>query len=233
MSLIGRQFNWFRNFGPYIVQSTISDELHQILLGTANKIRKNKKLKLKNDYRHKLAGNLSEEYSYSGAFTDKEEFIVDQELRWLASHFTKHSKQISGKDYSLEPNEILMQKPIWVNFMKQGEWNPVHNHTGDISCVTYLKVPKEIEEENRTSELSSKSNTPTAGKIEFQYGDHMDYCSTGVILQPKEKDIYIFPATLQHMVYPFKSKTERVSVSVNFADKVKAYRNLNLNMPRR
>ena len=42
MSLIGRHFNWFRNFGPYIVQSTISDELHQILLGTANKIRKNK-----------------------------------------------------------------------------------------------------------------------------------------------------------------------------------------------
>ena len=99
MSLIGRHFNWFRNFGPYIVQSTISDELHQILLGTANKIRKNKKLKLKNDYRHKLAGNLSEEYSYSGAFTDKEEFIVDQELRWLASHFTKHSKQISGNKY--------------------------------------------------------------------------------------------------------------------------------------
>ena len=90
MSLIGRHFNWFRNFGPYIVQSTISDELHQILLGTANKIRKNKKLKLKNDYRHKLAGNLSEEYSYSGAFTDKEEFIVDQELRWLASHFTNN-----------------------------------------------------------------------------------------------------------------------------------------------
>ena len=51
--------------------------------------------------------------------------------------------------------------------MKAGEWNPVHNHTGDISCVTYLKVPKEIQEENKTSELSSKSNTPSAGKIEF------------------------------------------------------------------
>ena len=29
-------------------------------------------------------------------------------------------------------------------FYETGEWNPVHNHTGDISCVTYLKVPKEI-----------------------------------------------------------------------------------------
>ena len=228
MSLIGRQFNWFRNFGPYIVQSTISDELHQILLGTANKIRKNKKLKLKNDYRHKLAGNLSEEYSYSGAFTDKEEFIVDQELRWLASHFTKHSKQISGKDYSLEPNEILMQKPIWVNFMKQGEWNPLHAHSGDISCVTYLKIPKEIEDENKTTEESSKSNTPSAGRIEFSYGEDIGYTVSGAMYTPKEKDMIIFPAKLNHMVYPFKSKTERVSVSVNFSDMRKAKLNLGM-----
>ena len=109
-----------------------------------------------------------------------------------------------------------MQKPIWVNFMKQGEWNPVHNHTGDISCVTYLKVPKEIEEENRTSELSSKSNTPTAGKIEFLYGEDIGFTRSGFIRQPREKDLYIFPAKLRHLVYPFKSKTERISVSVNF-----------------
>ena len=34
--------------------------------------------------------------------------------------------------------------------------------------------------------------------------------------QPVEKDLYIFPAKLRHLVYPFKSKTERISVSVNF-----------------
>ena len=45
-------------------------------------------------------------------------------------------------------------------------------------------------------------------------------------MNPKEKDIYIFPAKLHHMVYPFKSKVERISVSVNFADKVSAKRNL-------
>ena len=40
------------------------------------------------------------------------------------------------------------------------------------------------------------------------------------------KDIYIFPAKLHHLVYPFKSKVERISVSVNFADKINAMRNL-------
>lgn len=226
MSLIGRQFNLHQNFGPYIIRSTISDELHKILLDTANKIRKNKKLKKDNDYRKSLAGNLAEEYSYANAFTPKQEKIVEEELVWLASQYTKFSKQVLGKDLGLEPNQIVLQKPVWVNFMKQGEWNPAHNHTGDISCVTYLKVPKEIQEENYTSELSSKSNTPSAGKIEFQYGDHIGYCNTGVMMNPKEKDIYFFPAKLHHMVYPFKSKTERISVSVNFADKLNAMRNL-------
>ena len=226
MSLIGRQFNLHQNFGPYVVKSTISDELHKILLDTANKIRKNKKLKKDNDYRKNLAGNLTEEYSYANAFTAKEEKIVEEELVWLASEFTKLSNKIIHQNLSREPKDIIMQKPVWVNFMKEGEWNPIHNHTGDLSCVTYLQVPDEIKEENNSSDTSSKSNTPSAGKLEFNYGDQIGYCNTGCIMSPREKDIYIFPAKLHHSVYPFKSKVERISVSVNFADKVNAMRNL-------
>ena len=226
MSLVGREFNVHRNFGPYIVRSTISDELHKILLDTANKIRKNKKLKLKNDYRKTLAGNLAEEYSYENAFTPKQEKIVEEELVWLASEYTKISPKVTHLDLSREPKDIILQKPIWVNFMKAGEWNPAHNHTGDISCVTYLQVPDVIKEENNSNESSNKSNTPSAGKLEFSYGDQIGYSNTGCIMNPKEKDIYIFPAKLHHLVYPFKSKVERISVSVNFADKINAMRNL-------
>ena len=63
MSISGREFNWRKPFGPLIVQSTISDELHKILLSVGNKIRK-KKSKDDYDYRERLAGNLSEEYGY-------------------------------------------------------------------------------------------------------------------------------------------------------------------------
>ena len=226
MSLVGREFNVHRNFGPYIVRSTISDELHKILLDTANKIRKNKKLKKDNDYRKNLAGNLSEEYRYANAFTSKEEKIVEDELVWLASEYTKLSNKIIHQNLGREPKDIVMQKPVWVNFMKAGEWNPAHNHTGDISCVTYLQVPDVIKEENNSNESSNKSNTPSAGKLEFSYGDQIGYSNTGCIMNPKEKDIYIFPAKLHHLVYPFKSKVERISVSVNFADKINAMRNL-------
>tara|TARA_Y100000004_G_C8831186_1_gene376245 strand:+ start:96 stop:800 length:705 start_codon:yes stop_codon:yes gene_type:complete len=226
MSLVGRNFSYLRNFGPYILKSTISDELHKILLDTAYKIRKDQNLKTKNDYRNRLAGNLKEEYSYNDAFTKKEEAIVEEELKWLASQFTKFSKKLTGQDLGREVKDINMLKPVWVNFMKQGEWNPAHAHTGDISCVTYLKVPKVISDENEKSEVSSKSNTPSAGRIEFIYGENIGYCATGSLIRPVEKDIYLFPAKLRHQVYPFKSKVERISVSVNFADIVNAKRNI-------
>ena len=227
MSRIGREFKFERNFGPYIVKTTMSDELYDILLKGAYKIKKNKKTRKDNDYRDSLAGNLAEEYHYGNILTPEEDHIVSDELKWLASTFTKFSKKAIGTDYGREPKDIILLKPVWVNFMKQGEWNPSHSHTGDISCVAYLKVPKEIDEENRSSETSSKSNTPAAGKIEFMYGDHIGYTNTGTIRTPKEKEIFFFPARLLHQVYPFKSKSERISISANFADATIARKNLN------
>jgi uncharacterized protein (TIGR02466 family) len=230
MSLEKRLFNIIRPFGPFLLKSTVSDETHKILLNSAYKIRKNKKLKKTNDYRKSLAGNLAEEYSYKNALTEKEFSIVKEELTWLASLYTKQAKLITGKkNLERDSKNILMLEPLWVNFMKQGEWNPYHSHTGDISCVLYLKVPKEIDNENLKSETSSQSNTPSAGKIEWLHGDSIGYDNSAFVATPKEKDIYFFPAKLKHMVYPFKSKTERISMSVNFADKITALNNLQRN----
>jgi len=226
MSLEERQFKVEKPFGPYIVKSTISDETHKILLNTAYKIRKNEKLKKDNDYRKSLAGNLAEEYSYKNAFTKKEEKIVSEELCWMASVYTKMAKDYINVNRSVEPHNIIIHKPFWVNFMKNGEWNPFHNHTGLISCVCYLKIPKEIAQENNSGKSSSKSNSPSAGKIEFRYGDGYYFYSNMISYQPSEKDIIFFPATLQHAVYPFKSKTERISFSCNFADKVLSHKDL-------
>ena len=74
MSLIGREMRYHTPFGPVIMHSTISDELHEILLRTANQLRDgthpNKNINTRtNDYRGRLAGCLSEEYSYHKAFT--------------------------------------------------------------------------------------------------------------------------------------------------------------------
>ena len=219
MSKVGRKMQWFRPWGPPVVQTTISDELQAILLKGGNKIRKSATLKKQNDYRKRLAGNIKEEYAFSNCWSKKEESIVKEELTWLASLYTNTCGDIvKNENFRRTPQQLTMMKPVWINYMKQGEWNPVHNHAGDISCVTYLKVPKEIEDENKSKDASKESNTPSAGRIEFRYGDDVGFSATGIMKTPKEKDIYIFPAKLEHMVYPFQSKTERISVSVNFID---------------
>jgi len=233
MSTVARQFKIERPFGPYIVHTTISDELHDLLLKSAYKIRKDKKLKVANDYRKKLAGNLTEEYSYANIFTLEQRKLVNEELRWLASEYTRTQARLKpGSDIGRLPKHMVIHEPLWVNFMKAGEWNPSHSHTGDVSCVMYLKVPKEIEEENTTADHTKQSNTPSAGRIEFRYGDEIGYCVTGWIRKPKEKDIYLFPASLAHLVYPFKSKQERISVSVNFSDSLKHFRSLGIKPPK-
>ena len=238
MSTVARHFKIERPFGPYIVHTTISDELHDLLLKSAYKIRKDKKLKVANDYRKKLAGNLTEEYSYANIFTLEQRKLVNEELTWLASEYTRAQARLKndlashvGNTVRL-PKDIIVQEPLWVNFMKAGEWNPSHNHTGDVSCVMYLKVPKEIEEENTTADHTKQSNTPSAGRIEFRYGEEIGYCTTGWVRRPIEKDIYLFPAGLVHLVYPFKSKQERISVSVNFSDSIKHFRSLGIKPPK-
>ena len=236
MSIAGREFNWRKPFGPLIVQSTISDELHKILLSVGNRIR-SKKSKEDYDYRERLAGNLSEEYGYGYdrkiikdgktadlkiAFSKKQFHIVEEELRWLAASYTRicyEQKNTDSKKDIWKPEELKIAHPLWINYMKQGEWNPVHNHTGLISCVIYLQVPPEISEENDKrfgTESSKKTNTPSAGKIEFSFGSHTEFGKSGIMYTPQEKQIYIFPAKLNHHVYPFKSKVERISVSCNF-----------------
>jgi len=71
-----REFETFR-LGPTIMKTTISDNSHTILLNVANKVRKNKKLKVENDYRRSLAGNLAEEYAFRNAFSEKAKKIVE------------------------------------------------------------------------------------------------------------------------------------------------------------
>ena len=234
MSVEEREIKWHCPFGPVIMETQISDELHEILLRRADQLRNgthpNKDVNTEtNDYRSRLAGCLSEEYSYEGALTQEEMDIVETELTALAAAYTGCAHQAGKikKRLVRDRTEIIMQKPLWVNYMKAGEWNPSHNHTGDISCVTYLKVPKEISEENVKGEHTKVSNTPSAGRIEFQFGNvGMKYSSGGYIRTPEEKKIFFFPAALSHMVYPFQADAERVSMSVNFSDRINAQETL-------
>ena len=107
-------------------------------------------------------------------------------------------------------------KSLWVNFQKQYEYNPPHDHSEALSFVIYLKIPEALKKENK--EYVGTSRGP--GSIMFTYGEGGRNFITYQSHFPEERDIFVFPASLKHSVAPFVSPCERISVSGNALDSI-------------
>ena len=101
----------------------------------------------------------------------------------------------------------------WINFQKAGEFNPYHSHSGQLSAVIYIDVPEEIAKEN--TRITIATNSPCHGKIAFIHGSEGYATDSSFNHQPKTGELFIFPSVLKHLVYPFFSDVERISMSFN------------------
>jgi len=99
---------------------------------------------------------------------------------------------------------------VWVNDMKQGEYNPVHTHNENTgySANLYLKIPEYINDAKEPHKFKD-------GKICFIAPSAI----SSEFFTPKVGEFYIFQADHMHCVYPFKSKDRnaiRRSMPLNF-----------------
>jgi len=102
----------------------------------------------------------------------------------------------------------------WFVRQFENEYNPVHVHLGcTLSCVGYLKLPDGIEKE---WEEDYKDHHPSHGHIQFVHGQAANHTGSNFLVKPQVGDFFVFPSHLHHCVYPFKTKGERRSFSVNF-----------------
>jgi len=193
-------FNW----GPCVVKVKISDDFKNRLLTGAESARA-KKL----DYTDKLAGIIKEEYAYE----KKEEYLP--EVAQCLGIYDVAFQRWKSDPYERKPEYLLTA--LWVNYMKQHEFNPPHDHSDQLSFVIFLKVPEEIKKEQE--EYKGKSGGP--GSLSFLYGEGNRQAITYQSVHPKEGDMFIFPAWMKHYVAPFKSDCTRVSVSGNVSDSLK------------
>ena len=118
----------------------------------------------------------------------------------------------------------------WFVRQFENEYNPIHVHLGSyLSCVGYLKLPDGIDEE---WEEDYKDHHPANGHIQFVYGHAANHTGSNCLMKPRVGDFYVFPAHLHHCVYPFKTKGERRSFSVNctisatYKEETKNFKNL-------
>ena len=196
-------------YGPLVYKTKISNEFHQYLLDGLDKSRN------ASDAGEKLAGNI--EVQRGGeCYLPKDfyKFIEPIFFRYLQGRAYAQNEKIkftSPGEYYGDPPDVSQLKieyslglGPWVNFQKPGEFNPIHNHFGDVSGIIFIDIPDEISNERQ------KFNSCVSGCLEFIHGDQHFF------IRPKSQYLYMFPANLWHMVYPFSTEgIERISMSFN------------------
>ena len=187
----------FYQFGPILVKYKLNNEFINTLLtkGTKSNI----------DISSKLAGHIDNEKEFSKQ--DIEWFLNETQEIFL--NYVEYLKKNSLKNSNVKTVSL---KKLWINFMKKGEFNPIHHHTGDISFVIYTDVPDELKIENK----NFKGIGSGPGTINFLHGEMSNSYKTEYNMLPSTGDMFIFPASLRHYVPPFKSDCVRSSVSGNF-----------------
>ena len=161
-----------------------------------------------------LAGQIKDELWVEHDILVKEEvmdFFLDVCRNYVIQAFCQNEPL--NKQAILNEVWYTRMLSMWIISQKDNEYNPCHVHTEcALSTVMYLKIPEYLP--------SRKSHRNDDGAINFAGPagkDHVWGIPT-ITYQPQVGDFFIFPASQQHWVYPFRTpdgKGERRSISFN------------------
>ena len=104
------------------------------------------------------------------------------------------------REYDLHINSI------WVNEMKQNEYNPAHVHRGmlftGLSSVMILRLPSTYGKEY------SAADTPQNGRLQILGAANGQFAKIDYQPPMNIRDFYIFPYDMRHVVYPFNGTND-------------------------
>jgi len=164
--------------------------------------------KAKIDYRSKLAGNISKEL----ILIDQDNWFFNNVLTDIIKTYEESFRNLSGTNLTYNHPYILNK--FWVNYQKQTEFNPFHDHTGIYSFVIWMQLPYDYKKQQNLSFVKN-SNAPRASIFEFTYINILGGLKT-VYYKGIEGHMLFHPAQLSHQVYPFYNcSKERISISGN------------------
>ena len=171
--------------------------------------------KEKDNARDVLAGQVSGSYFLK----DTGDWFYHQVIAPCLDEYNKQFRNL-GDNVPINSRHPFFMQRWWVNYQKQHEFNPVHNHTGLYSFVVWMKVPYNSKEQNLKYAPSTSSNQKCVGSFQFQYVNMLgDTILHGYPMDKSmEGKMLFFPSRLHHSVYPFYNcDEERISVSGNIA----------------
>jgi len=167
------------------------------------------------DAKPNLAGNINN----SQDIIDKDNWFWNNVLLGCLNSYAKDFGNMGDKYPTSIPHPYFLSS-FWVNYQKETEFNPLHQHTNAIySFVIWLKIPTKYEEQKQLK-IASNANSESISNFSFNYLDILGN-NRGYIykMSPSmEGTMLFFPSHLQHQVFPFYNcKEERISISGNIA----------------
>jgi len=152
-----------------------------------------------------LVGKIENEYSlfYNGA--DQTKMKNHNKLpRNVTNYFMQMFKHYLTfnkiREYDLHLNSV------WINEMKQHEYNPAHVHRGmlftGLSSVMILKLPSTYGKEY------SAADTPQNGRLQILGATNGQFAKIDYLPPMNLRDFYVFPYDMRHCVYPFNGTNE-------------------------
>jgi len=149
-----------------------------------------------------LAGKIAEEFKVTDILSEKTKSLFTTCFRQYLMTVQKPWWHVSLEN-------------AWINDMKSNEYNPFHFHTSKmtdlgLSSVLMLKRPSTYGKEY------AREDTPSNGMLEFTGGQQDPLSISQNRVDAKVGELYVFPYTLLHGVYPFNGTDEvRRTLSYN------------------
>ena len=188
----------------FLGQSILKYEVPLDILTTINKIYQNNFDTL-DPANKQLVGKIQNEHSlfYGGKDESKmknHNRLTQDVLKYFMDMFKHYLDWNKIREYDLHLNSI------WVNQMKEHEYNPVHIHRGTLftglSSVMILSLPSTYGKEYSNEEV------PQNGKLQILVSASGQFAKIDFQPSLKVRDFFIFPYDMRHCVYPFNSTNE-------------------------
>lgn len=203
----------FVPFGPLVYRGNMGGEFLDFLHLHLDQVR------LGQDAGDRLAGNIESQKDGNGfPSRDFVKHLKPHVVNYLKGNYEReiatdrNLKNGKHGEMFLDPDNHKIRfnlgKGPWVNFSQKYEFNPIHSHSGIISAVAMIDIPEEIEEERETNGFHSKA----AGCLDFIHANQH------ATVNSKTGDLFLFPAYLWHLVYPYHSDVERITMSFNITE---------------
>tara|TARA_Y100001963_G_scaffold149291_1_gene228510 strand:+ start:125 stop:772 length:648 start_codon:yes stop_codon:yes gene_type:complete len=197
-----------RPFGPFVGKFSLPHELIDTVNSYVDSLSDPEVIQSL-DWSQNLVGKVHQEIKITKAtLASYEEFLRSQVRDYLQQVLNQGVVSLNLSSWDVE------RRDAWVVRSFAGDFNPAHIHSDASVCMAgFLKVPQ-WEDELKEDALD---HAPSRGKLCFMHGNTQEWGNNLMYVEPKVGDCYIFPASLTHFVYPFKTEGERRSFSINFA----------------